>query len=247
MKRSAALLLSLLITGCVSTPSSIPPASDAEAAQLNLKLGIGYMEQGHYSVALEKLQRALAYNPRLAEAENALGVLYEQTDQSELAERHYRKALQLQPGYLLAEMNLARVLCANGRTDEGQHLFLQVAADPRTTAPEIAYTGAGVCARLAGHQTAAERLFKEALNKNPQAASPLFELARLSYQQGHYQEAESYLLQYHKRTPFSPASLKLAVDIETALGNTRMRDAYSRLLHERFPNSAEARQLVSVQ
>lgn len=247
MKRAAALLLSLLIAGCASSGTSANRPDDTDAARINLRLGVGYMEQGHLDTAKQKLQLALKYNPKLAEADNALGVLYEQSGDPEQAERYYRKAIQLKPRYLLAKMNLARVLCAHGKTDEGKRMFLAAVKDPRLTAPEIAYTGAGVCARRSGHLKEAERLYRLALQKNPDAGGTLFEMARLLHLEGDNRRAKQFLLRYHKRASFNPVSLELAMTIEHALGDTRMRDYYAHLLKRRFPHSPQAKRLAKAQ
>ncbi len=247
MKHAPALLFSIVLTACASSGLQPDPSSGNEAAQLNLRLGIGYMQNGRLDIAEEKLQRALQFDPSLAEAENALGVLYEQTRSPTQAERHYLRALTLRPDFLLAKMNLGRMLCANGKVDRGEQQFLEAAADRRLEEPEIAYTGAGVCARLGGDLPRAERHFLRALEFNPQASGTLFELARLTHNQGRNAEARDYLQRFHRTASFSPASLQLAVAIEAALGNVRMRDEYAQELRSRFANSDEARQLVILQ
>lgn len=248
MMRATVLLLSLLLTACASTgPQTPEQPTDSEAALLNLRLGIGYMQNGHFNVAREKLQKALQYDSSLAEAENALGVLYEQTDAPRQAEQHYQQALELKSDYLLAKMNLARLLCATGQTARGQQLFLEAADDAGLESPEIAYTGAGVCARRAGDLSDAERYYKQALAQNAFAAGTLFELASLTHATKRDEEARDYLQRYHKVTSFSPASLQLAMEIEAALGNAAMEATYAQLLRTRFADSAEAQRLVNSQ
>lgn len=241
------LLVGLLLSACASTGPEPVRSDDSEPARINLQLGIGYLQNGRYEVAREKLQKALQYDPQLAEAENALGVMYEQLGDSGLSERHYRRAMEIKPDYLLARMNLGRLLCASGQIARGQQLFLDAATDPQLDETEIAYTGAGVCARRGGDPAQAERYYRQALEANPHATGTLFELAQLTHNQGRNTEAQDFLQRYHKRASFSPASLQLAIAIEAALGDTRMRDEYAQLLRSRFANSDEARQLVNLQ
>ena len=226
----------LLLTACASLQNTSAPVepSDSEAAQLNLKLGIGYMQAQRFNIAIEKLQKALQYDSSLVEAENALGVLYEATQAAHLAEQHYQNALQLKPDYMLAKMNYARFLCANGQTAKGETLFLEAAVAPQQEAPEIAYTGAGVCARRAGLLPQAEQYFRQALQANANASAALLELAIVKKDQSRYQEAREFLDSYHKRAGFSRTSLELAITIEEALGNTAMRDQYAAMLRNQF-------------
>ncbi|MDX1605272.1 MAG: tetratricopeptide repeat protein [Candidatus Competibacterales bacterium] len=251
LRLASLTLLALLGTGCATLPSpggqtetetqDVPGAN--EPAQVNLKLGIGYMQSGRFPLAQEKLRRALQFDPNLAEAENALGVMLEETDEPGLAERHYLRALELRPDYALARMNLARMLCANDQTERGTQLFLEVAESDYAD-PEIPYTGAGVCARIAGDVVTAERHFRQALEHNAYAGGTLFELASLLQRQGRSQEAKRYLDRFHKRVSFSPASLTLAIAIERSLGDRKMQQTYTELLKTRFAESAEARAIA---
>lgn len=231
--RTLYFLLLLLLTGCATLNPGNDVQSDTEAAQINLKLGIGYMQAQRFDIAIEKLEKALEYDSSLAEAENALGVLYEATKVGHLADKHYQNALQLQPDYLLAQMNYARFLCANGQSDRGEALFLQAATSSQQEAPEVAYTGAGVCARLGGALSRAEQHLQQALATNPFAATVLYELAVIRKEQGRYQEASDYLDDFHKRAGFNTASLELAVNIADGLGNDAMREQYASMLRDR--------------
>lgn len=243
MYRSARLMLlsMTLLAGCATPdgPGSAP--STHEAARLNMQLGIGYMQAGRFELAQDKLRRALQFDSNLAEAENALGVLHEATGAASLAERHYQRALDIRPEYLLAKMNLGRLLCSAGNTERGRQLFLEAATNPAQENPEIAYTGAGVCSRVANNPARAENDFRQALEHNAFAGGTLFEIASVTYQLGKYQDAQGYLDRYHQRNNFSPDSLQLAIDIERALGNSQMQDHYSQLLRTRFADSTEAR------
>jgi len=229
------LLTVLLLAGCTSfgpTGTESDELADNEAAQLNLQLGIGYLQSQRFDIAADKLKKALLYDSSLAEAENALGVLYEATKSNHLARQHYQNALQLQPDYLLAKMNYARFLCADGQTAQGEALFLEAAVSPLQDNPEIAYTGAGVCARLANQIAKAEQYFLQALQANAFASAAAYELAVIKKDQKRYQEARTFLDNYHKRAGFSRTSLQLAIEIEQALGNTAMREQYANMLLE---------------
>ncbi len=71
-KWSFALMLSFL-TACNSTgtrPEYVAP--DPKAAEINMRLGLNYMQRGDYAVALEKLQKALKQNPNLPSATTPL-------------------------------------------------------------------------------------------------------------------------------------------------------------------------------
>lgn len=240
------VLVLLILGGCAGRPvqeSSEPQAT--KIADINLKLGVGYMQSGHFDVALEKLKKALEYDPNLAEAHNAIAVLYEELKESELAGQHYQRAVKLDPNYALAKMNYGRFLCAYGRPAEGESQFLAAADNPKLESPETPYIGAGICARKLPAPERADAHLRKALELNPNAAPALFELADLNYAQGDFQEAQTLLQRYHNRTGYSPASLWLGVNIEQALGNAQPRRQYADLLVSKFPASKEAQRVRS--
>jgi type IV pilus assembly protein PilF len=135
-------------------------------------------------------------------------------------------------------MNYGRLLCASGKTEQGEQQFLQVVRNKLFAMPEIAYTGAGICARARNDLPLAESYFHQALDANPYAAGTLLELASLSFEQKKFLDARQYLQRYHQRVGYSPGSLDLAIKIEEALGDTRERDKYSRLLEAQLKPSA---------
>ena len=69
-----ALFLTLLVAACASTQER---EFNDNVAEANFKLGIGYMQSGHFEVATEKLLKALQFKDNYPEAHNAIAVLYE--------------------------------------------------------------------------------------------------------------------------------------------------------------------------
>lgn len=238
-------MLSLsLLTGCASTSvrtlqTEDNTSAEEEAASINLKLGVGYMQTGRFDIARAKLNKALEYDPGMAEAHNALGVLYENSGASLQAEQHYRQAIERDSSYNLARMNYGRLLCSGGggKALEGEQQFLIAVEDGNNDAPEIAYTGAGVCARARNDLVKADFYFRQALQANPYSAGTLLELAALSFDRSQFDQARDFLQRYHKQVGYNPASLNLAIKIEEALGDTRQRDEYSRILQAQFADS----------
>ena len=55
------VILMLGMTACVSNRAQVSNADSP--AVINAKLGLGYLQQGNYDVALTKLQKALAPKP----------------------------------------------------------------------------------------------------------------------------------------------------------------------------------------
>ena len=65
-----ALSLTLLLAACATDKDF-----NKDVAEANFKLGIGYMQSGHFEVATEKLLKSLQFDDDNAEAHNALACL----------------------------------------------------------------------------------------------------------------------------------------------------------------------------
>ncbi|MDS4026184.1 MAG: type IV pilus biogenesis/stability protein PilW [Candidatus Contendobacter sp.] len=247
MRRTAkptTLLLALLLGACASSERQFQD----NAAEANFKLGIGYMQSGHFDVATEKLLKALQYNDDYPEAHNALAVLYEEIREYSPAETHYKRAIELKPDYSLARLNYARFLCAREpiRVAEGESEFEKIAADPANAGATAAdaYAGLGLCARQRNDPAQAEIWFRKALEIDPNNTNALYAMAELSQIQNKTLQGRAFLQRYHGRTRPTAQSLWLGIVIEQASdGDPQLRQEYSTLLRSQFPNSDEARRL----
>lgn len=242
----AVLSLVLLLGACASRG---PEAEFKEnVAEINFKLGVGYMQSGHYQVAAEKLLKALEHNDKYPEAHNALGVLYEEMREYNPAEQHFKRAIEVKPDYTLAKLNYARFLCLREpvRTAEGEAWFQQLAADPVNAGAYAAeaHVGLALCARQRNDLAQSETALRRALEIDPNNASALYALAELSQTQNNVLQARAFLQRYHARTHPTAKSLWLGIVIEQGKdGNPQLRRDYAAQLLGQFPDSEEALRL----
>ena len=96
----------LLISSCAFFPSQ----ENKKRARLHLKIGTSYLARGDYPDALNQLLLAAKLDPRSPIVQHNLGLAYFVRKKYILAERHMRRALQLEKKYTEARNNLARVL-----------------------------------------------------------------------------------------------------------------------------------------
>ena len=77
--------LAAVQTGCVASSNpSIGNSKDLEeAADANYKLGVGYLRQGKWELAKEKLEKSLDQNPQLTAAHSAIALVYERLGEYE--------------------------------------------------------------------------------------------------------------------------------------------------------------------
>ena len=214
-----------------------------EIAVANLNLGIAYMQQGKYQLALDKLNRAQIAKPDFAPTYNVLGLLYQRVGETEKAETHFKHSLKLDPDDSGTLNNYGLFLCQNGRYEEADKVFIQSAANPLYATPEIAISNAGTCALNNGQPDVAEDYFNQALTRNPAIGPALIQMAEISYTRSDYISARDYLHRYLSNSKHTPKTLWLGIRIERELGDKNALASYELLLRNKFSDSAEARLL----
>lgn len=238
--------LSALLAACGATGGGVKPRAQLtkqqQAAELQVQLGQGYIEQGRLDVALEKLLRALELDPSSADGHMVIAVLYERIDQAEKAEHHYRRSIALRPESGMMANNYAVFLCRQGRYEDAQPQFQRVLKDPFYKTPAQALSNAGQCAKAAGRMADAEAHFRDALKRDPRNAGVLYELAELSQSRGDAMRARAFLQRHEAVAPAAPQALLLGLRIEQALGDTAAANDYRARLLREFPDSPAARE-----
>jgi len=231
------------LIGCNSTGGTRPVqhvALDSKAAELNMRLGLNYLQRGDYAIALEKLEKALTQDPNLPSAHNTIAILYQRLEEMDKAEYHFKQAIERQPDYSSAHNNYGAFLCQQGRYSEAEQYFLEAIKNPLYENHAQAYENAGLCVNRIPDQTLAERYFRKALQLNPNLAKSLLQMARLKLLNIDYEEAQSYIERYKKVAQWTPQALLIAIKVENNLGDQDAVASYSLLLRARFPDSDEA-------
>jgi type IV pilus assembly protein PilF len=244
--RSACIgLTAAALTACVSSGGSVgEPASANEAAVANMNLGAGYLRQGNMELAIERLQRALAQDPKLVQAHTTIALAYDLTGNLEEAESHFKRATELDSSDGSAANGYAAFLCTHGnRWAEARPYFRRAADDTKYGTPEVALTNAGVCARDAGELEAAEESFRAALMRNPRFADALLNMLEITYQRGEYLQTRAFMQRYLDLRPATASVLLMCVNAERALNNAAAADRCAAQLRSGFPGAPEIQQL----
>lgn len=244
----AILLFALAAQGC-ATGGNAPAKGKSdrqEAARVHVELGQRYLAQGKLDFAMEKLQKALQFDPNSADAHTVIAVLYERISDPKQAEEHYRRAVELQPKLGGPNNNYGTFLCQSGKYDEAEKYFQRAVADPFYKTPDIALTNAGVCLLHGGRLDQAEADFRRAVELNPSNSQALYHLAGALYQKNDYFRARAFIQRYEAQgEQITPEALLLGHDIESKLGNRSAARDYARRLRQEFPDSLQARTLES--
>jgi type IV pilus assembly protein PilF len=235
-----------MLIGCNSAGGTRPVqhvAPDAKAADLNMRLGLKYLQRGDYAIALEKLEKALKQNPNLPSAHNTIAILYQRLEENDKAESHFKEAIARQPDYSAAYNNYGVFLCQQERYREAEQNFLKAVQNPLYESPAQAYENAGLCVNRIPDQTLAEKYFRKALQLDPDLSKSLLQMAKLRLLNIDYLDARSYISRYKEIADWSPQALFTAIKIEHHLHDENAVSSYALLLRARFPDSDEALQV----
>lgn len=238
------MAVSLLAVACASSPySDQAQARRKEAAKINVQLGVSYLNEGDLEHSKIKLERALKEDPKLPSAHWSYALLQMRLGDTKLAEKHLKKAIDLDPSDARARNNYGFLLCSEGRIEEAEKQFLLAARNPLYKTPAVAYTNAGLCLLKTDGRDKAEQYFRAALEARPNHAQALYQLARLKFEQGKYLQARAFMQRYAQASDHTAPSLWLGYRIERHLGNRGAAEAFASQLEERFPDSREAAKL----
>ncbi len=84
-------------------------------------------ENGLYSEAEVLLKKVLQKKPRYADVLNKLGVINQLKGNTRIATKYFEKALEINPRYTEAALNLAITLSDTGKTEKAQKILLSTA------------------------------------------------------------------------------------------------------------------------
>ena len=248
--RLCAIALVLSLAACQTSGGSganlkkdSAQAEKAEAARVHTELGQKYMQQGKLEIALDNLNKALAYDNNYVDAHTVIAVLYERIGDQKQAEEHYRRAAQIKSKGGNELNNYGTFLCKIGRYDESASYFERAVADPFYKTPEVALTNAGTCLLKGGKKDQAETVLRQALDRAPDNAEALFQLSEVLYEKGEYFKARAFMQRFEGVGKPRPESLMLGRNIELRLGNASAASDYTRRLLQSFPESQQAREL----
>lgn len=165
-----------------STKSSTPAKKDKsiKIAEINLQLGMGYLEKGNIQRAKQKLLIALKKGPKLPEAWYSMGYYLENTGEKGKANEYYLKAIDLAPARGDTQNNYGTYLCRMGQYREAIKHFILATKDPEYLDSAGAYENAGLCALKIPNNKLAANYFKQALAQDQHRTTSIIELNKIT-------------------------------------------------------------------
>lgn len=237
--------ISVMAVGCASQPlQGGTESNQQDRARAHTDLGAAYYQQRQLDVALEEFTLATKIDPGFGLAYNGLGLVHSALGQDELAEKNFRRALQLEPNNSESHNNYGSFLCARNRFDESIKEFMAAVKNRLYATPAVAYTNAGICSLRKQDVANAEIFFQRALDAEPLAAVAAHQLATIEFKRNDFAKAKSTLQNALLLQP-TPEILWLSVQIARKTGARNDEAVYASQLRRQFPNSEQAKMLTN--
>ncbi|MEJ2649775.1 MAG: type IV pilus biogenesis/stability protein PilW [Sedimentisphaerales bacterium] len=241
MRKIIIICICLSLLACASAKEK---ENTFKKADINLRLGVKYLQQGKLDVALEKMQKSLSYEPNYPEAHSSIALVYDLMGEYEKSIDHYEKAVDLEPSSGVIQNNYAELLCRIGKPSDAEKHFLAAINDRKYKTPEKALENLGVCMTRVPDMDKAEKYLRKALELNPRLPIALLNMALVSINSKNYLSGRAYLERFQEVGVMNPESLWLGIQIEKHLGDEKAVSNYENLLRRKFPDSNETRLLM---
>ncbi|MET0066286.1 MAG: type IV pilus biogenesis/stability protein PilW [Candidatus Thiodiazotropha sp.] len=248
-RRLVVLVLVIVLSGCASQGGMSDATGTLGAEQKNspakiyVEMGMAYMNDNRNAVAMQKLKKAIEVDDNYADAHNVIAILYQKLGESELAEKHFNRAVSLNPKDPFIRNARGSYNCRRGRYEAANTDFERALSNPLYSTPWVALTNAGLCVELQGKIDKAENYYRRALTANPRFAPALIQMAGISLKQEHNMSARAYLERYHGEAKPNAASLLLGIRIERSLHDAAKANEYRERLFKDFPDAPEIQSL----
>ncbi|MEW5781729.1 MAG: type IV pilus biogenesis/stability protein PilW [Pseudomonadota bacterium] len=222
------------------TASGPPVAADPrERAKVHTDLGLAYLRDGQYEVALNEAKIAIEAQDGYAPAYNLKGLVHMVLGQNSEAEAAFRQALALAPGNPEISNNYGWFLCQTGRVKDSFAHFNKALSNPLYKTPATALHNMGVCALLDKDDVTAESYLFRALKLDPNDLRAYYLLAEIDYRRGRYEDAREWLRKLHEKIEPTAETVWLSLRIDRKLGDRKSEAANMGLLRGKFRDSPE--------
>ncbi len=212
------------------------------AARQHWVLGRDAFERGRYEEAVGELEQALSFAPDFPDLHNLLGLALGMTGERDRAAACFQRALQLNPQYVEARLNLAIVYNEMGRYDEALREFRSDQPrdpDHGNLSPEVrsylaeSHGLLGDTYRNLGLTIDASQEYQKALKVAPQFLDLKNKLGAAYGELGLYDEAEAELNAALAKNPrYVEARVTLGVIYHRSGRPHRAREEWMACLHE---------------
>lgn len=229
------VLLSLFIIACSS--SSKYSKHQIDIAQATMRVGEDHYRNGKYTLALKNFvgaEKTLYDDPYL---QNLLGLTYLAKNRPDLAEPHFKNALNLKPNYIAAKNNLGAIYIKLKKWNQAIKIFEEVAANLLYQTPEMPLCNLGWAYYHQNKFNRALHYFKESLEIRPYFINAVHGIASVYLKQKSYDKAIKLLKQTLGKHPGAPVINNDLAKVYFRLGNHRAAKSLWKLVRDSVPDN----------
>ena len=187
------------------------------------------------------LQKALDIDPDSADAHSALAYAFQNELESELADKHYRKALA-QGKNTRIQNNYAGFLFEQGKYQEAYKQFEEASEDTMYSERSRVFESMGLTALRLGNKEQALQHFERSLRLNPQQPLALLESGLLLFERQEYVPAQRYYQAYIQLSEHTARSLLLGARLAKVFQDRDQAASLGLQLKRLYPASPEYKQ-----
>ena len=182
----------ILFLGFFSACTSIDPDL-RKRANNRVEVADAMIRAQNYPGALKELMTAESEDPKNASVQDSLGRVYFAREKYELSEKHFLKALQLQPNFTQARNNLARAYIETDRYTRAEELLKVAVEDLTFSDYQITYANFGILEFKRNNFPKAIMYLKKSLEKDRENCETQVYLGRSILESGDLEGAVTQL------------------------------------------------------
>jgi Tfp pilus assembly protein PilF len=218
------LAAAVALAGCASDGNNTPKreTSEERRARSHYGLGIDHMRQGRVALALRELQAAKRLNPNDKWISLSLSEAYRLKGRSEEALELMLEAVELDPKFHAAHLNLSAHYVHLERYEDAVREATILIDDPTFPAPWKALANRGWAQYKLGRLSEARESLTMALEYNESYVPAMLSLAVIDAEQGYHLEALNHLESVieTKPSPIAAAEANFRIaEVYVSLGN----------------------------
>lgn len=161
-----AIVVVISLVSCASNKEALKK-KNLDMATNAFQMGTVYFIDGNYLEALKSLTRAVELAPDMADFHNVLALAYGARGLYERAEKHFLKAIELDPMLSAAYVNLSALYMKEKRWDEAIEASRGALKNVFYNTPEFAYNNIGWGLMNKGDYDGAVKNLSKAVSLNP--------------------------------------------------------------------------------
>ncbi|MDZ4801678.1 MAG: tetratricopeptide repeat protein [Bryobacteraceae bacterium] len=220
--------------------------ADSPGAYSYNALGIAYLEQARYELAILAFRDAVKRAPYWPYPLHNMALAYVQTGDYRSAIRSYEEAIRLAPRYSYLPYNLGLIYQRLNRTKQAEAAYRSaIELSPESAEP---YNALGYLRAATGQRAEAEKLYRQALEKNPALLPARQNLALvIAEDQRRFPEAvELWKQNLAKTSDYLPSLISLARALASHGGAAESASFYEKVVALRPEYVAARRALADV-